>query len=145
MAKKAKAKSRGWYSEKLEDLAKGFAKERDGYICQKCGEQVKGSNAHGSHVIPVSAGNALRWDLINIKCLSYHNHLNWWHKNPIEAAEWFKGKFPERWEYLKNRRGMDFKVTNAELREFYESAKECKNWREYTVVFRNMLAATGNL
>jgi len=32
--------------------------------------------------------------------LTYHNHINWWHKNPIEAAEWFKKKFPERYDYL---------------------------------------------
>jgi hypothetical protein len=25
-----------------------------------------------------------------------------WHKNPVEAGEWFQGKFPERWSYLSS-------------------------------------------
>lgn len=28
-------------------------------------------------------------------------HLNWWHKNPIEAAEWFKETYPDRYLKLK--------------------------------------------
>ncbi len=82
------------------DLAKLVAKTRDRFIDQRSGEKVEGLNAHGSHIIPVSHGNALKYDPENIICLSYHNHINWWHKNPIEAYEWFKTKFPERYKYV---------------------------------------------
>ena len=136
LRKTAKKKSRGWYSKKLDTIAKGFAKERDGYICQKSGEKLSGSNAHGSHVIPVSAGLALRWDLENIKCLSYHYHLNWWHKNPLESAEWFKAKFPSRWKYLNEHKNVLVKISTKELIEFYKQAKECKTWQEYQAVYQ---------
>ena len=99
--RKARKKTRGWYTNKIINIAKKFAKERDNYTCQRSREKVKGCNAHASHVIPVSTGLALAWDLENIKCLSYHNHINWWHKNPLESAEWFKENFPQRWEYLQ--------------------------------------------
>jgi 5-methylcytosine-specific restriction endonuclease McrA len=136
---KPKKHSRSFYSKRLDDLAKRFAKERDGYICQHTGQQVEGSNAHGSHVVPVSAGNALRWDLENIKCLSYHSHLNWWHKNPLEAAEWFKTTFPGRWDYLQNRRGIEFKRTTAELTELYRAALKCAGWVEYQDIYNSWI------
>jgi 5-methylcytosine-specific restriction endonuclease McrA len=87
--------------DKLWKLVRAEVIERDNSTCQKTGQHVEGSNCHVSHVIPKSAGNALRFDPMNLKVLSYHSHINWWHKNPLEAAEWFKEKFPDRWEYLQ--------------------------------------------
>lgn len=88
--------------KECEDLAKLLAKIRDNWTCQRCGVHVEGRNAHGSHVIPVSSGNQFRFEVTNIKTLCGHCHLRWWHKNPVEAAEWFKQKFPERYSYLFN-------------------------------------------
>lgn len=136
MNKSAKKHTRGWYSKRLDEIAKGFAKERDGCICQFSGEKLSGSNAHGSHVIPVSRGLALRWDLNNIKCLSYHYHLNWWHKNPMEAASWFKQTFPERWEYLTLRKDVPVSISTPSLIEFYNDAVTCNTPSEYEVVYR---------
>ena len=87
-------------------LVKNIVSIRDKDICQKCGERVYGSNRHRSHVIPVSAGNKLAFDPLNMKVLCYHCHMNWWHKNPTEAADWWKEKFPERDLYLKANRGI---------------------------------------
>jgi len=95
-----KASSIGNIKKKIEDLAKLRAKERDEWICQWCGKEVHGLNAHGSHVIPVSASQRLRFDLLNIKCLCYNCHFNKWHKNPNLASKWFQAKFPKRWAYL---------------------------------------------
>lgn len=92
--------------DQLDILAKKAAKLRDGNICQKCGKYVEGANAHGSHVVPVSAGMKLRWDLQNIKTMCFHCHMNWWHKDPRKASEWFKEKFPERDAYLDANRGI---------------------------------------
>lgn len=88
------------------ELVKEIVSIRDKDVCQKCGEGVYGSNRHRSHVIPVSAGNKLAFDPLNMKILCYHDHMNWWHKNPTEAGEWFKEKFPERYEYLMANRGI---------------------------------------
>lgn len=89
-----------------DKLVKQIVSIRDNDTCQKCGERVYGSNRHRSHVIPVSAGNKLAFDPINMKILCYHHHINWWHKNPTEASEWFKAKFPERDLYLKENKGL---------------------------------------
>lgn len=115
--------------EELDTIAKTLAKIRDNYTCQKCDKAVEGTNCHGSHVIPVSAGNKLRWDLNNIKTLCYHDHINVWHKNPLEAAEWFKAKFPERDEYLEENKGIrQFKRWELEemLIEYRAKLKEVK-------------------
>lgn len=95
---------------KLKKICMGLVKNivsiRDGDVCQKCQERVYGSNRHRSHVIPVSAGNKLAFDELNMKILCYHCHMNWWHKNPLEAQVWFKEKFPQRFEYLMENRGI---------------------------------------
>lgn len=87
--------------KKLMLLVKATIHERDQNICQWCGKYVEGSNSQVSHVIPVSQGNALAFDTMNMKILCYHCHLNKWHKRPLEATEWFKSKFPDRYEYLE--------------------------------------------
>lgn len=88
-------------NDKLEKLSKDLIRQRDGNNCVHCGKWCEGSARHVSHVVPVSAGSGLKWDLLNMKILCYHCHINWWHKNPIEAGEWFKEKYPERWAYLQ--------------------------------------------
>jgi len=108
--------------KKLEDLVKLYCKVRDNWICQKCGKWVEGSDAHGSHVIPVSQGNQFRFDPENIKTLCYHCHLNWWHKAPLESGQWFREKFPERSKYLEAPR-VSVKLTTDWLQEKIEEYK----------------------
>ena len=108
---------------KTEMAAKKFVKVRDGYICQKCDKYLEGSNAHASHVIPVSAGNQFRYDELNMKCMCFHCHMNWWHKNPIEAGDWFKEKFPDRHEYLFGKPRETVKFTIDELKEMEQDFK----------------------
>jgi 5-methylcytosine-specific restriction endonuclease McrA len=79
-----------------------YIKARDGNCCQKCGASQSGKGAHTSHILPKSTHGALRYNEDNLKCLCYHCHINWWHKNPIEAAAWFMKRFPERWEKIKD-------------------------------------------
>lgn len=88
----------------LLEITKDIVRKRDDYTCQRCGKKVSGSKCHVSHVIPVSAGNRLAFDPLNMKVLCYHDHLNWWHKNPIEASIWFQQKFPTRHTYLQQHR-----------------------------------------
>lgn len=119
--KKRKPISIGKLKKKIETKAKLRAKERDNYICQRCDKKVEGSNAHGSHVIPVSASQLLRFDLKNIKTLCFHCHINWWHKNPLEADEWFMTKFLDRYVYLIKHRHDVKKWKRSELEELYAS------------------------
>lgn len=84
-------------------LAKQIVYKRDKDICQHCKVPVSWSNRHASHVIPVSRDGRLALDPLNMKVLCYHCHLNWRHKHPIEAGEWFTKTFPKRWEVLKTR------------------------------------------
>jgi hypothetical protein len=49
-------------------------------------------------------------DLDNILCLCFTHHLGtWnakepsWHSNPLEMTEWFREKYPERYQALKQR------------------------------------------
>ena len=104
--------------KKLDSLVAKVLRKRED-CCQKCGGT---SYLHTSHVIPKSAGFKLRWDLNNVMLLCHHHHLNWWHKNPIEAGEWFCTTFPSRWEYLQNNRGIK-KFSVEEMKELIEKLK----------------------
>jgi len=110
--------------KKTETAVKKYVKARDGNICQKSGEYCEGANCHASHVIPVSAGNQYRYDPLNMKVLTYHNHINWWHKNPVESGAWFKEKFPERHKYLFDKPRETVKFTLEELKEMEIDFKE---------------------
>ena len=85
---------------KADRLASQVVKERDKWICQKCGKKLNKDNAQCSHVIS-RKNKALRHDLNNLKTLCKDCHDNWWHKRPKESALWFALKFPERFKYLE--------------------------------------------
>jgi len=53
-------------------------------------------------VIPVGQDARLSFDQLNIIVLCMHDHLNWWHHGS-GGLEWFRGKFPERMDYLELR------------------------------------------
>jgi 5-methylcytosine-specific restriction endonuclease McrA len=74
-----------------------------------------------SHVKSKGAYKHMAWDLENVKMLCYRCHILWWHKEPTEAGEWFKEKFPERWEYLVSRMRETPKVNI----EFLEGRIQC--------------------
>ena len=48
----------------------------------------------------------------------------WWHNVPIESAEWFKEKFPERWEYLQKEKLIIRKITIVQIDELIEYYKD---------------------
>lgn len=121
---KAKKPIKG-LKKKLEKLVKDYVKQRDNYTCQKCGVKVSGSNCHASHVIPVSRSGYLQFEPLNMKVLCYHDHINWWHKHPVESGQWFRDTFPERWEYLDNLHKQGLKPMKAwELEEKIEEYKQ---------------------
>ena len=96
-----KKKSPTYYRKKCVGHAKQEAKKRDKYICQKCHKKVEGQNAHGSHILPEGAYPLMSAEKENILCFCYHCHINWWHKSPLEATEWFNEKWPGRYQELR--------------------------------------------
>lgn len=123
-SKKPKKKpTRGDLTKKLVSTAKQIVRLRDGNICQHCGTYCEGSNRQASHVRPESAGTSLRWNPINIKILCYHCHLNWWHKNPLEAGKWFREAFPERAAFIESFPNVE-KLSMVELEEMLKDLKK---------------------
>ena len=90
--------------DKLEKIVKEIVRLRDNRTCQMCNKvDLQGANCHVSHVIPRSQSLLLQYDPLNLKVLCFHCHLQIWHLNPIESANWFMNKFPERWAYLEEK------------------------------------------
>lgn len=112
--------------KKLMLLVKKQVHLRDNDTCQWCGKAVTGSNCQVSHVVPVSQGNALAFDPINMKILCYHCHLNKWHKRPLEATEWFRSKFPERYEYLEQHKKDEVHWKEHDYKEMIKQLTEAK-------------------
>ena len=116
--------NRTWYLKKLVEKAKRCVKERDNWTCQRCGKVVEGANCHASHILNVGAYKSLELDPSNMKVLcGMPCHLSWWHKNPLEAAEWFNEKFPDRYFYLKEIAKKKIKIPTVVLAELHENTK----------------------
>ena len=121
---KAKKTPRKTLRRKLNTLFTQAIIRRDESICQKCGKYVTGQNRHVSHVVPVSYSLRMAYDMVNAKILCFHHHINWFHKNPLDAAEWYKTKFPKRWEYLQTRKLEVLKLGSVKDYELEEWIKE---------------------
>jgi hypothetical protein len=118
-----KKPSRSKIKKDLEKLVKTYIKERDNYTDQRSGEKVSGVNCHASHVFPVGSCSVLQFEPLNMIVLSYHNHINWWHKNPIEAAQWFEDKFPERLAILNVMKQSKTKTSTVDLQILIDEYK----------------------
>lgn len=124
---KKKEKSPTYWRKKCVAWAKLEAKNRDNYVCVKCGKKVIGMNAHGSHIYNEGTYRSMSADPDNILTMCYYDHINWWHKSPLDASEWFKKKYPELAKTLKLRARI-LRVINwkrrweeIKLERFYES------------------------
>lgn len=89
--------------------------------CEKCGTT---ENLQCSHVHSRTYLN-LRWDTQNAKCMCYRCHFFFWHKKPIEAIEWFVGKFgQERLDYLNRQKQFKVKYSVQNLQMLLLGLKE---------------------
>ena len=86
--------------KKLDDLARKVCYARDKHQSVKSGRT---ENLNVSHCFPKGRYTRMRWELDNLLTLTWDEHLEWWHKNPIEAGIWFKEKYPDRYAYLRRR------------------------------------------
>lgn len=124
---KKKKPNRKLLKKKLWEHCKRIIRERDENTCQRCGVSVSGYNAHTSHVLPKGMYRWLEFDIINLKLLCYRCHRHFWHLNPLEAQEWFKTKFPKRWEYLMERKNeVKGSLTTYQLEEWLSEFEKVK-------------------
>jgi 5-methylcytosine-specific restriction endonuclease McrA len=86
-------------------LLKAITIKRDGNKCVVCGKSGKGLNL--SHIYPRGQYPRLEFDPENVFIQCTKHHLMWWHKNPIEAAEWYNQNIS-----LKRRNSLKKKITN---------------------------------
>jgi 5-methylcytosine-specific restriction endonuclease McrA len=108
------------YKTKVDGVFSEYIRTRDG-CCVRCGATT---NLQCSHTIPKSHGNILRYDERNGITLCYHCHLSWWHKNPVEAGEWFKSRFPDDYEYLEAKKNETLKLSIDKLKEIEAHYKD---------------------
>lgn len=80
--------------------------------CLRCG---KTESLQLSHIYPKGRYRKLEFDPDNVKLLCYSCHLGWWHKNPLQAADWLGTVIPK--ERL-NRLRLRSQVTGKGMREY---------------------------
>ena len=80
----------------IDGIIRARVYERDGHKCVRCGTE---SYLTPSHVYPKGTFGNIRWELDNLKtlCISCHR---WWHMNPVDATDWWRKNWPERYERL---------------------------------------------
>lgn len=86
-------------------------------FCLRCykTENIQCSHIHSRRKMSV------RWDLLNAFCLCAGCHKFWWHKHPIDAAEFAKQKLGEfKYNELLNRANSIKKWTLEEMQELYK-------------------------
>ena len=124
---KRKSKSeRTKLTDKLDTVCRAIVRIRDESLCQYCGVYGEGASMHCSHVVAKGHGASWRrFDLLNLKLLCYHHHINWWHMHPTESGLWFAQKFPVRHKYLeKYRHGAVAKISMVEMQALLEERQE---------------------
>jgi hypothetical protein len=92
--------------KKCIDLAKKIAKERDGYICQKCGRSLQdGWQQHGAHIMPVGwSGTCADPDNIICLCATCHSvGKKSSHEDPVGYSEWFNKQYPGLYKKMRDK------------------------------------------
>lgn len=67
-------------------------------VCGKIPKHCRDSQA--SHILPKSLYPGLRYEIENVLHMCNNCHMNFWHKNPIEAYLWFNNNYPEKVDKL---------------------------------------------
>lgn len=106
---KTKTKDRLW------ELVKEYVFLRDKDTCQRCLKNVAKWDRHPSHVFGKGAYPRLEFEVLNVKTLCFHCHLQWWHLVPTEAYQWFTDRFPDRFSILEEMKINQGPLTITEL------------------------------
>lgn len=112
---------------KIGTLKKAVQKEfnhmiASGKPCAKCHQTFPVMQC--SHVKSIGASPNLRFDPMNALPMCGHCHMFWWHLEPAESWDWFKGTFPGRYEYLIKAQNIRVDWTVDKLLEIRKNIKE---------------------
>lgn len=102
---------------------------RDQGMCVRCGST---SNLAASHVYPKGKHRSMEYDLDNVKTLCYSCHIQWWHKHPLDAAEWFNAKYSVRAKRLKLMSQTSGKIIDYKLLRIYLLSEIKRYAKSYT-------------
>jgi len=127
--------------KKCVKLAKDISKKRDDYKCQYCGVGKPQRQVHSHHFFHEGLNMAMSADPDNLitLCVSHHqgvfnssigrfmgSHDNFnFHNSPVESTNWFKERYPERYEKLL-RKSKEY--TKLNLFYWLEKEKELKKY-----------------
>ena len=103
-------------TKKINEVLRKVMFNMWGEKCLKCG---KTERLQMSHIKSKGAYPALRFEPLNVKPLCFRCHLHWWHKEPLEASEWFKTVMPEE-----------------SMKQLNKIAQECNNGSRKTPKFK---------
>jgi hypothetical protein len=112
---KKRTSERGKLVKEADALTRVLVMRRDGERCCRCERSSPEVVIQDAHVYSKGRDTRLRWVLINHLALCLGCHLYWWHKQPLEAYEWFRQKYPERYEQLQVWRSIMPKTDMQEL------------------------------
>lgn len=116
--KRRKKSPRVVWKQKAIAQAKFNVRTKAKGICDHCLKFTKVLN--GSHVQSVRH-EATAADEDNIIALDYGCHIYWWHKYPLEAAEWFESKWPGRYKRLQQKAQQIVKYTEEDWKRIYKA------------------------
>ncbi len=110
----------------LERLLHDAVFIRDRGNCRRC-HGTSGLSA--SHIYPKGRYQKMRYYLDNVVLLCYSCHIHWWHKHPIEAAEWIRTELGDemmtrlrlRANYV-DKTPVDYKLIKLYLEQFIKDA-----------------------
>jgi hypothetical protein len=95
--KKPKVHTQRYWKRRLDPPMSKLIRSKG--FCEKCGRRGEIKMFDDAHVVG-RKNLTLRWDILNHLCLCFQCHRFFWHEEPLEAATWFKQKYPERYQYL---------------------------------------------
>jgi len=86
--------------------------------CAVCGKKFEKMDC--SHILSRGGHDHLRFDILNVLPMCSRCHRWFWHDDPLKAMEWFKAKYPERYDYLMFADKQFKSWTTDELRQIRE-------------------------
>jgi hypothetical protein len=106
--------------KELDALCREVVFLRDGNKCRKCGKEATDwCHVHTRGV------HSLRWDLDNSFAGCRGCHMNFWHKQPTLAAQWWKDEIGDlRFLRLNARAAKPSRVNHVAVRAYLEQERK---------------------
>lgn len=99
MKRSRKAIAKGKIVHELDGLVRQFVFARDGNMCVVC--KKPSPTLQAAHILPKGRVPLLRFEPYNIMTMCLYHHLHWWHKDVLEAYNWFDATYPGKMENLQ--------------------------------------------